>query len=248
MAKAISKMNKKGLATYLKENADKVTKNLKEMIEYNLKKYKEVNKSDLYELAQEVKASLEGSQVALENSLKVKADTPDTKTEETKKSSKKTLKPSKKAEEPEVKVEIEEKESPKQKDIAKNFPKKFTTNGVDFTVRLDINNIKELEEVSNKLIAEGKALVFAFYWSKRLLKQFTYDTNGFSKSQPKSFEHDLDLANLIYFSDKVAYALSDTDLMYLIKPEELEVIDGMRFANGIEYNIYEYDTKQLESK
>ena len=89
-------------------------------------------------------------------------------------------------------------------------------------------------------ISNDEDIMFAYYWTKRHLKQFTYF--GGWVGQPKSFDNDLDLATAIYISDekKVAYQVSNyTEAIYTIIPTDLEVADdGIRYAGGIEFQIY----------
>ena len=86
---------------------------------------------------------------------------------------------------------------------------------------------------------KDEEIVFAYYWTKRHLKQFSYF--GGWLGQPKSFDNDLDLATAIYVSDekKVSYQVSMyTEAIYTILPTDFEETDGVRVAGGIEYQIY----------
>lgn len=125
-----------------------------------------------------------------------------------------------------------ETDSPKSVQLAKMFPETIEIDGETFKVDHTIKKIEDL--------AEGE-FEFAFYWTKRHLRQFPY-FNG-SLGQPKSFERDLDTAQLIYVSDegKVAYCISDaTEAPYTVLPEDLEEVDGMRIGSvsSIEFQIY----------
>lgn len=125
-----------------------------------------------------------------------------------------------------------ETDSPKSVQLAKMFPETIEVDGETFKVDHTIKKIEDL--------AEGE-FEFAFYWTKRHLRQFPY-FNG-SLGQPKSFERDLDTAQLIYVSDegKVAYCVSDaTEAPYTVLPEDLEEVDGMRIGSvsSIEFQIY----------
>ena len=71
------------------------------------------------------------------------------------------------------------------------------------------------------------------------MKQFNY-ADGLFKT-PKEFPMDIDLASCFYVSDDkvVAYAISIyTEANYMILPDALEELDGLRYCNGIEYQIY----------
>lgn len=125
-----------------------------------------------------------------------------------------------------------ETDSPKSVQLAKMFPETIEIDGETFKVDHTIKKIEDL--------AEGE-FEFAFYWTKRHLRQFPYFND--SLGHPKSFERDLDTAQLIYVSDegKVAYCISDaTEVPYTVLPEDLEEVDGMRIGSvsSIEFQIY----------
>lgn len=182
-----------------------------------------------------------------ENSLKKPVGKKSTKVEETSDESdeeevaepKTETKAKKSAKKSTMKKEVEgvtalesETESPKSVQLAKMFPETIEVDGETFKVDHTIKKIEDL--------AEGE-FEFAFYWTKRHLRQFPY-FNG-SLGQPKSFERDLDTAQLIYVSDegKVAYCVSDaTEAPYTVLPEDLEEVDGMRIGSvsSIEFQIY----------
>lgn len=100
------------------------------------------------------------------------------------------------------------------------------------------HDIKTMEDLM-KSMEKGDIVVFAMYWTKRHLKQFPY-FNGQFKA-PKEFPLDLDLATCLYASDNgtCAYVMSMyTEGMYVIFPENLDELNGVRFSNGIEFQIY----------
>lgn len=125
----------------------------------------------------------------------------------------------------------QETKSPKTVQLAKMFPETIEVDGDTYKVD---HSIKTIEDLS-----EGE-FEFAFYWTKRHLRQFPY-FNG-DLGQPKSFPNDLDTAQLIYVSDegKVAYCVSDaTEAPYTVLPADLEEIDGLRIGSShIEFQIY----------
>ena len=165
------------------------------------------------------------------------------KVEEVKKPAKKVEKktPAAKAENSVKKPAKVEKKSEKKSDgatvleqkvvqLAETFPKEIEVDGEKYVIDHSVKSIKDL------LNGEFE---FAFYWTKRHLKQFPYFNCWLG--QPKSFPNDLDTAQLIYVSDegKVAYCVSDsTEVPYTILPNELEEVEGIRFCSGIEYQIY----------
>lgn len=119
--------------------------------------------------------------------------------------------------------------------LAQVFPKTFEVEGSKYELAEDINSFDDLYDAINK----DEVVVFAYYWTKRHLRQFPYF--GGWLGQPKSFNNDLDLATAIYVSDEkvVSYQVSAyTEAVYTILPTDLEVVDGVRIAGGIEYQIY----------
>ena len=125
--------------------------------------------------------------------------------------------------------------SDKAVQMAKMFPKTLEVGDTKYELAEDI---KTLEDLYNAL-GDDEEIVFAYYWTKRHLKQFDYF--GGWLGQPKSFDNDLDLATAIYVSDekKVSYQVSMyTEAIYTILPTDFEEVDGVRVAGGIEYQIY----------
>lgn len=119
--------------------------------------------------------------------------------------------------------------------LADVFPDTFELDGNKFEIARDIANIGQLHDALNK----DEALVFAMYWTKRHIKQFGYGVNALKA--PKEFPMDLDIATCIYVSDDsvVAYAVSSyTEVCYMYLPDDIEESDGIRYANGVEYQIY----------
>lgn len=115
---------------------------------------------------------------------------------------------------------------------AETFPETITIGDETFKLAHDVKTIEDL--------AEGE-YEFAFWWTKRHLKQFPYFQGAFG--QPKSFPNDLDTAQLIYVSDegKCAYCVSDsTEAFYSIVSGDLEEVDGVRCSKltSIEFQIY----------
>ena len=125
--------------------------------------------------------------------------------------------------------------SEKAVQLAKAFPKTLEVGDSKYELAEDIKSLDDLYNALNK----DEEIVFAYYWTKRHLKQFPYF--GGWLGQPKSFDNDLDLATAIYVSDekKVSYQVSMyTEAVYTILPTDFEVEDGVRVAGGIEYQIY----------
>ena len=125
--------------------------------------------------------------------------------------------------------------SDKAVQMAKMFPKTLEVGDSKYELAEDIKTLDDLY----KALGDDEEIVFAYYWTKRHLKQFDYF--GGWLGQPKSFDNDLDLATAIYVSDekKVSYQVSMyTEAIYTILPTDFEEVDGVRVAGGIEYQIY----------
>ena len=93
--------------------------------------------------------------------------------------------------------------SDKAVQLAKMFPKTIEVGDAKYELAEDIKTLEDLYEALNK----DEEIVFAYYWTKRHLKQFDYFMGWLG--QPKSFDNDLDLATAMYVSDekKVAYQI-----------------------------------------
>lgn len=130
---------------------------------------------------------------------------------------------------------LEGTDNPKTVQMAKVFPQTLEVEGTKFELA---NDIESMEDLYNA-ISNDEEIMFAYYWTKRHLKQFPYFSGLLG--QPKSFPDDLDLATAIYVSDefKVSYQTSRyTEAIYTIVPDDFEVENGVRFAGGIEFQIY----------
>ena len=125
--------------------------------------------------------------------------------------------------------------SDKAVQLAKMFPKEISVGDDTYELAEDIKTFDDLYDALEK----DEDIVFAYYWTKRHLKQFDYFMGWLG--QPKSFDNDLDLATAIYVSDekKVSYQVSMyTEAVYTILPTDFDEVDGVRVAGGIEYQIY----------
>lgn len=127
--------------------------------------------------------------------------------------------------------------NPKTVTLAKMFPESITVGGKEFKVHHNVTLATLADETLD--------FEFAFYWTKRHLKQFPYFNDLLG--HPKSFPNDLDTAQLIYVDDgdengenrRVAYAVSDsTGAIYTILPDFLEEMDGLCCGAGIEFQVY----------
>lgn len=125
--------------------------------------------------------------------------------------------------------------SDKTVQMAKMFPATLTVGDETYELAQDIKTIEDL----HKELENDADIIFAYYWTKRHLKQFPYF--GGWLGQPKQFDNDLDLATCIYVSDenKVSYQISMyTEAVYTIIASDFAEEDGIRTAGGIEYQIY----------
>lgn len=119
--------------------------------------------------------------------------------------------------------------------LAEMFPSTLTVGEETYEIARDIETMEDLYNALN----DEQEIVLAYYWNKRHLKQFPYYMGLLG--QPKSFENDLDLATVIYVSDekRIAFSVSMyTEAPYSLLPVDLKEEDGLRFADGIEYQIY----------
>lgn len=267
MSKITVKSTKEQMTSYLNEvfkGVQKANKNLADRISYTGKAYKKdpasVMKKDLYDLCKEAMALnlTPATPVVAEASVKpvgkkklskksepVKEEekTPEEPKEETpaKASGKKkaVTKKSAKKEEPIVTPEAPNTKSDKEVTLAKMFKEKVESPALG---TLEIaHDIKTMDDLK-KSIEKEEVLVFAVYWTARMIKQFGYGSNINLHIVPKSFKDDLDLATLIYIGEvnDIAWAVSsDTDAMYSFNEEDLAEVEGLRFTNGgCEYQIY----------
>lgn len=126
--------------------------------------------------------------------------------------------------------------SDKAVQLAENFPEELTVGDTTYKLAHDIKTMEDLHTA----LENDEEIVFAYYWTKRHLKQFPYYV-GSELANPKSFDNDLDLATAIYVSDegKVSYQISMyTEAVYSINPSAMEEDNGVRISTGMEYQIY----------
>ena len=92
-----------------------------------------------------------------------------------------------------------------------------------------------------KAVTEGRDIVLAVYWSKKLLKQFGY-TGDPLFDDVKSFPQDYDVRKPVYFLEngKALYALSVyTESMGIFREADFEQVEGVRYSNKAEFGVYE---------
>jgi hypothetical protein len=107
--------------------------------------------------------------------------------------------------------------------------------------------MKEIAEAVNS----GKNLVFACHWTKKQIGEFNYAQTFDVKVPRDGFENDLDLLQLTYVCETVnkLYALStDTEAMFKLDEEDFIKIDGIRYSNGMEFEVYEITAEPQPEK
>ena len=248
-----NKTSKKGLVEYLQEvmNSDKHVlqdKSLVDMMAYTLKKFaedsKQVMKEDLLSLAQEVMTYITPVATPLPVEAKVKKlpkkvveETPEVPVKEEEEI---VIVPDKVLKEEKPKAEkIKKAKTPKAPKADKEvvlFPETIESDAGLMSI---VTNINTLEEFASAIEA-GRELVLAMYWTKKLLKQFAYDSTG--QSNPTEFPDDLDLMKTIYIKEEKqgVYALSVyTESMQLFNKDSFTLVEGVRYNNNAEWQLYE---------
>lgn len=209
---------------------------LKDSIKYTVSRKDKATFADLRNLVREVKKAL-GKEfnetptyiAKAESSLKPKAEKVETPVEE---------KPEPKAEPKKAKkksTKDSDTEPAKAVQLANElaFPEVIKEYDEEYHLAHDVKTLADLEKATEN----GDEVMIACLWTKRHLRQFRY-FNGWL-GQPKSFKNDLDLCQLIWCTSKVAYAVSnDTEAIYNFFPEDIIEEDGIRYCNGMEYQIY----------
>lgn len=141
-------------------------------------------------------------------------------------------------------VETQTRTSRKEREFAIKFPD-FIERQVDDTMvkytKCDdlYHTIDDIRKASD----DGYTLLFACFWSPRLLKQFDYKAQFDVDSVPKAFPDNLDVAELLLTCDTMPklFALSlETEAMYAFREEDLEPVDGIRVSAGLEFEIYQH--------
>lgn len=120
--------------------------------------------------------------------------------------------------------------------LAKVFPTEVVVEGDTYKIATDIDSMSDLKKAFDK----GSEIVIAMLWTKRHLRQFPYGIPELH-GDVKEFPNDLDLAQAIYMSDdlKVMYAVSVyTDNCSTFLAKDIPQFEGLRFSNGMEFQIY----------
>lgn len=200
-----------------KVNADLLT----EVVEFH--KRKKATKKEYVELANRVEKALETKPAENKSvaSVKPKGGKNESKKEEAVKES---------ANESVRKVQKQELV------LAKVFPTEVVVEGDTYKIATDIDSMSDLKKAFDK----GSEIVIAMLWTKRHLRQFPYGIPELH-GDVNEFPNDLDLAQAIYMSDdlKVMYAVSVyTDNCSTFLAKDIPQFEGLRFSNGMEFQIY----------
>lgn len=141
-------------------------------------------------------------------------------------------------------VETQTRTSRKERELATKFPD-FIERQVDDTMvkYTKCDDMYHTIDDIRKASEDGYTLLFACFWSPRLLKQFDYKAQFDVDSVPKAFPDNLDVAELLLTCDTMPklFALSlETEAMYAFREEDLEPVDGIRVSAGLEFEIYQH--------
>lgn len=218
---------------------DDLKETIKAVEESTGKKFAEILSSEVKVVEvpkAEGKAKLPSKKEAAENSVKEGA--------------KKPVVVSKKEKETPVSPVVAEKVEPKKtttkvqkphEEYLASFPETLVSESLKGTLKLrkDLVTIQDVVKAYNN----DEDIVIATYWTKKLLKQYAqgYDPMGINPNRPKSFEHDLDLIEITYANDLVVTGCSLYSYVpQILLPADFEQDeDGMRYANGCEFQVYE---------
>lgn len=122
-----------------------------------------------------------------------------------------------------------------------SFPETLVSESLKGTLKLrkDLATIQDVADAWSK----NEDIVIATYWTKKLLKQYAqgYDPMNINPNRPKSFEHDLDLIEVTFANNLVVTGCSLYSYVpQILLPADFEQDeDGMRYANGCEFQVYE---------
>lgn len=122
--------------------------------------------------------------------------------------------------------------------LAEQFKEKIVSETLGtLEIAHDIKTIEDLK----KSYENEEVIIFAFWWTPRHIRQFSYGEDFALTTVPKAFKDDLDLGQLIYLGDVnpvIVVTSSEYDRPYILCEADLEEFDGIRFIKGCEYQIY----------
>ena len=141
----------------------------------------------------------------------------------------------------EEKAETTKKESKPNVDYLAEFPETLVSKSLKATLKRR-PDLKTISDVS-KAFANEEDIIIATYWTEKLLKQYAqgYDPMNINPNRPKKFEHDLDLIEVTHAHDLVVTGHSLYSMVpQILLPQDFEADEnGMRYANGCEFEVYE---------
>lgn len=223
---------------------DDLKETIKAVEESTGKKFAEILSSDVKVVEvpkAEGKAKLPSKKEAAENSVKEEAKKPVVVPKNKNKSEGSPVEEVKPEEKKETKKATTSKVQKPHEEYLASFPETLVSESLKGTLKLrkDLVTIQDVVKAYNN----DEDIVIATYWTKKLLKQYAqgYDPMGINPNRPKSFEHDLDLIEITYANDLVVTGCS----LYSYVPQVLlpadfeQDEDGMRYANGCEFQVYE---------
>lgn len=127
-----------------------------------------------------------------------------------------------------------------------NFPETLVSASLKGTLKLR-KDLATLQDVADAW-SNDEDIIIATYWTKKLLKQYAqgYDPMNINPNRPKSFEHDLDLIEVTYANSLVLTGCSLYSYVpQIFLPSDFEQDEeGMRYANGCEFQVYEIITEE----
>ena len=136
-------------------------------------------------------------------------------------------------------------------DLVIEFPQTIESKALNATLiaRPDLKNIEDI----SKSYAEGVDFVLACYWNRRQLKQYanSYDPMNINPNKPASFENDLDLVELTYANNLVATGVSlfsSVPSIFLPNDFLIDEESHLRYANGVEFEVYEIVSNEGEEQ
>lgn len=248
----------------VRNNVD-LEKDVMEFIDYNVKKYEENSRNLTMEDLKDIIAYIE--EVTGEDFNKLLLETESESNEETteedeavelianivtpvvkEEKEKKKLVPKKEDKvkpQPKAEPKVESKKELKMThdtiQLLASFPQTLESTVLKAKLKLR-SDLKNAQDVVNAYNNE-EDIIIATYWTKRHLKQYagSYDPMNINPNKPKEFEHDLDLIEITYANDLVVTGCSLYSYVpQIFLPQDFTLEeDGMRYANGCEFQIYE---------
>jgi hypothetical protein len=121
-----------------------------------------------------------------------------------------------------------------------SFPDEYESKTGKLVARRDITSIQQLKEEFEE--KQGDLVVCA-YWTARDLRQYEYDPMRVNPKPVKSFADDLDIQLITYVGETGTMFTTVslyTEVPFIFTPVGFETDeDGLRYMNGVEYQIYE---------